>query len=53
MILSSLLEVAGVGRTAKMKVARTLAYAYVVTPIMFVAVVRALKACEAILDKRR
>ncbi|KAF8542747.1 hypothetical protein BDD12DRAFT_937354 [Trichophaea hybrida] len=46
-----LLEVAGVGKTAKMKVARTLAYAYVVTPIMFVAVVDALKVCEAILDK--
>ncbi|KAF8249229.1 hypothetical protein K440DRAFT_598944 [Wilcoxina mikolae CBS 423.85] len=52
MILSSLVEVAGVGKTAKMKVARTLTYAYVVTPIMFVAVVGALKACEAILDKR-
>jgi hypothetical protein len=52
MMLSSLVEVARVGETAKMKVARTLAYAYVVTPIMFVAVVGALMACKAILDKR-
>ncbi|CCX33948.1 membrane transport protein-domain-containing protein [Pyronema domesticum] len=52
MILSSLVEVAGVGQTAKMKVARTLTYAYIITPIIFAAVVGALKACEAVLDKR-
>jgi hypothetical protein len=52
MILSSLVEVAGAGKTAKMKVARTLTYAYIITPVIFAAVVAALKACEAVLDKR-
>jgi len=53
MILSSLAEVAGVGQHGKMMVARTLAYFYVVTPIMSLAVVASLRACEMILDERK
>lgn len=48
MMLSSLVEVAGSRQLVKMKVARMLACAYVITPIMFVPVVVALKACEAV-----
>ncbi|KAA8913486.1 auxin efflux carrier [Sphaerosporella brunnea] len=52
MIISSLVEVAGVGQTGKMMVARTLSYAYTVSPIMFLPVVAATKACEMVLDQR-
>jgi hypothetical protein len=53
MILSSLAEVTGVGQHGKMMVARTLTYFYVVTPIMSLAVVAALRACEMLLDERK
>jgi hypothetical protein len=52
MLIASLVEVAGVGHHGKMMVARTLSYAYFVTPMMFLAVVGALKACEKILEDR-
>lgn len=47
MILSTLLEVSNAERGTKMMVARMLAYAYVVTPVMALAVVGALRATEA------
>ena len=52
MMLSSLVEVAGSRQLVKMKVARMLACAYVITPIMLLSVVVALKACEAVQHKR-
>jgi hypothetical protein len=52
MILSSLVELAGIGKSMKMMVARTLAYSYGVTPIMFLAIVGALRACEMALAER-
>jgi hypothetical protein len=52
MLIASLVEVAGVGETGKMMVARALSYAYLITPLIFLAVVGALKACEKVLEER-
>ncbi|TGZ82398.1 hypothetical protein EX30DRAFT_339682 [Ascodesmis nigricans] len=52
MILSALTDVAGIGRKGKMQVARLLTYMYAITPLIFVIVVLALKACEKALQVR-
>lgn len=52
MIMSSLAEVAGLGRQGKHQIAWLLAGMYAITPIMFLAVVGALKATEELIDIR-
>ncbi|KAF9446978.1 hypothetical protein P691DRAFT_672431 [Macrolepiota fuliginosa MF-IS2] len=52
MILSTLLEVIGVGQRGKFMVARTLAFMYCITPIISLVVVGALKVCEIALEKK-